>query len=159
MVNWLLQYLVKEGNRDQSMFSYIFIFRNTVATTPLNLKSPIDHTFWLSNMYYDSEAQVHLTFCSVLYPENYLRACIQIIEKFRLVKTLVYEQSSGDLVGSHSNASTSSNPIAIKNMHILAVTEHHIHSYSMRDSAKIWSCELANMAEEHFASALWVCVI
>uniref|UniRef100_A0A1I8EJ82 Nucleoporin_N domain-containing protein n=1 Tax=Wuchereria bancrofti TaxID=6293 RepID=A0A1I8EJ82_WUCBA len=73
----------------------------------------------------------------------------------KLVKALVYEQSNGDLVNSRSNASGSSNSIVAKNMHILAATEHHLHSYSIKDSAKIWSCELTNIASEHFASNLW----
>ncbi|VDK66209.1 unnamed protein product, partial [Onchocerca ochengi] len=73
----------------------------------------------------------------------------------RLIKALVYEQSSDELVGSNFIASSSSNPTAAKNMHVLAVTEYHLHSYSIRDSAKIWSCELAEMASEHFALDLW----
>uniref|UniRef100_A0A1I7VPW0 Nuclear pore complex protein Nup133 n=1 Tax=Loa loa TaxID=7209 RepID=A0A1I7VPW0_LOALO len=73
----------------------------------------------------------------------------------KLVKALVYEQSSGDLVDARSSASSNSNTGVTKNMHILAVTEHHFHSYSIRDSAKMWSCELANMASEHFALNLW----
>ncbi|KAL3990072.1 Non-repetitive/WGA-negative nucleoporin C-terminal family protein [Acanthocheilonema viteae] len=73
----------------------------------------------------------------------------------KLVKALVYEQSVGDLVDSRSNASSSSNPIGTGNMHVLAVTERQLHSYSMRDCAKIWSCELADMASERFALALW----
>ncbi|VIO89852.1 Uncharacterized protein BM_BM8142 [Brugia malayi] len=73
----------------------------------------------------------------------------------KLVKALVYEQSNGDLVNSRSNASSSSNSVVAKNMHILAATEHHLYSYSIRDSAKIWSCQLANIASEHFALNLW----
>ncbi|CAG9533846.1 unnamed protein product [Cercopithifilaria johnstoni] len=73
----------------------------------------------------------------------------------RLVKALIYEQSVGDFVDSRSNTSSSSNLIATKNMHVLAVTENHLHSYSVRDCAKIWSCELADMASERFALGLW----
>uniref|UniRef100_A0A0R3RSI1 Nucleoporin_C domain-containing protein n=1 Tax=Elaeophora elaphi TaxID=1147741 RepID=A0A0R3RSI1_9BILA len=73
----------------------------------------------------------------------------------KLVKALVYEQSVDDLVDSRSSASSSSNSIAAKNMHILAMTEHHLQSYSMRDCAKIWSCELADMAGERFALGVW----
>ncbi|VDP17159.1 unnamed protein product [Onchocerca flexuosa] len=73
----------------------------------------------------------------------------------RLIKALVYEQSNDELVGSNFITSSSSNSISGKNMHVLAVTEYHLHSYSIRDSAKIWSCELAEMAGEHFALDLW----
>uniref|UniRef100_A0A915PNY9 Nucleoporin Nup133/Nup155-like C-terminal domain-containing protein n=1 Tax=Setaria digitata TaxID=48799 RepID=A0A915PNY9_9BILA len=72
----------------------------------------------------------------------------------RLVKALVYEQSNDD-TGSCSKSLSHSNSVATNNMHVLAVTEHHLHSYSLRYLAKVWSCELANMASEHFASDLW----
>lgn len=76
-----------------------------------------------------------------------------------MVKALVYEQSNGDSVASVPNASNISNADGINIMHVLAVTEHHLHSYSIRDCAKIWSCELADMATKHFASDLLVCAI
>ncbi|KAM3728111.1 Nuclear pore complex protein [Dirofilaria immitis] len=73
----------------------------------------------------------------------------------RLIRALVYEQSNEEPMSSLSNVSSSLSPVAVSNIHILAVTEDHLFSYSMEDSTKIWSSELTDMASEHFALDLW----
>ncbi|VDM98688.1 unnamed protein product [Thelazia callipaeda] len=72
--------------------------------------------------------------------------------RLRLVRALIYQQSHDEDSDSSSNTS---NSITTDSMHVLAVTEYQLHSYSIKNSAKSWSCKTADLASQHFAVNLW----